>query len=479
MKTSRYFILAASCVLFGLNSPLSQAATPTVPQRPAFDENDKAPITIMLDVSKPGRVFDGIGGNFRLQNPSTDPAVIQYNLENLRVTWGRVAIPWREWHPNENTDPVEALKSGQLNNNVRQAMEMALTLAQKRIPVIASIWSPPQWAITGGPPRRGVGGVAEGGLRGNPLNPEKIDAICKSIASYLVCMKQYYGAEATFFSFNEADLGIDVRQTPEEHALHIKRLGACFAAQGLATKMLLGDTCDALPIKFIQPTMEDPEAMKYVGAISFHSWRASKEPDPVLAAWGDAARKANVPVLCAEAGTDSEAYFNPVIMQSPEFSMDEINLYLRICALCQVKTIMEWQLTADFSLLSGVGGRRGGRAGADAPQMQPTQRFWNLKQLGSTPAGAFALPVSCDRPSVTCAAFGDIANGTYAVHIVNYGNTRQATLTGLPATIKELRIYVTDGQRGMKEGARVKAANGKADFTLDTFAYTTLIGNSS
>ena len=60
----------------------------------------------MLDPSRPGRAFDGLGGNFRLQNPDIDPAVIRYNLENMRVAWGRVEMPWRSWHPDENVDPL-------------------------------------------------------------------------------------------------------------------------------------------------------------------------------------------------------------------------------------------------------------------------------------------------------------------------------------------------------------------------------------
>jgi hypothetical protein len=77
---------------------------------------------------------------------------------------------------------------------------------------------------------------------------------------------------------------------------------------------------------------------------------------------------------------------------------------------------------------------------------------------------------------VVAAAFGDIANGVYAVHLVNNGATRPATLAGLPTNLKGLRIYVTDAQRGMKEGKRIPVADGTARFTLDTTSYTTLMG---
>ncbi len=74
------------------------------------------------------------------------------------------------------------------------------------------------------------------------------------------------------------------------------------------------------------------------------------------------------------------------------------------------------------------------------------------------------------------AALGDIANGVYAIHLVNTGATRPATIGGLPASLKSLRVYVTDGQRGMKEGDPISVANGTAQFTLDSASYTTLIG---
>ena len=119
----------------------------------------------------------------------------------------------------------------------------------------------------------------------------------------------------------------------------------------------------------------------------------------------------------------------------------------------------------------------GRSASNDTQTLRPTQRFWNLKQLGATPAGAFALPIKCDRPALSCAAFGDIAKGVYAIHLVNTGATRPAMLTGLPAGVKELRVYVTDGQRGMEGGFPIPVTNGTAKFSLDTASFTTLIGN--
>lgn len=431
----------------------------------AAGEIDKSQVELALDTSRPGRAFDGLGGNFRLQFPRTDPAVIEYNLTNLRVAWGRVEMPWQFWHPEENVDPTRAAEAGQLHQRVRQAMEMARTLAQRKIPVIVSAWSAPRWAIIGepsGPSRR------PGDPWGNPLNPEKSDKIHQSIAAYVAYLKKHYGVEAVMFSFNESDLGIYVRQTGEEHAALIKGLGAAFASRGLSTRMLLGDTSDATPTDFIRPAMEDGATWPYIGAVSFHSWRGWS--DELLSFWGHAAKKLNVPLLVGEGSTDASAHRHPAIFLEPSFALEEINLYTRILALAEPKSILQWQLTTDYSILTG-----GGVYGTEGA-LRPTQRFWNLKQLASTPEGAFALPVTCGRPTLSCAAFGDIAKGAFAVHIVNNGAARPATLTGLPANLKELRVHVTDSRRAMEERKGIPVSGGKAQFTLEATSFTTVSG---
>jgi len=127
-------------------------------------------------------------------------------------------------------------------------------------------------------------------------------------------------------------------------------------------------------------------------------------------------------------------------------------------------------LTTDYSVLWG-----GGVYGSEGP-LRPTQRFWNLKQLGLTPPGAFALPIVADRPDVTCAAFGDLANGQYAVHIVNRGAQRPAVLTGLPESVTALRRFDTDVNHGMEENERVSVRAGKTEFTLPPTSFITLLG---
>jgi hypothetical protein len=434
----------------------------------ASGEIDKQPVEIVLDARLPGRKFAGFGGNFRLQNPDADPQVISYCLDHMRVAWGRVEMPLSLWQPDENTDPVEAANAGKLHEHVRQSMLMAQKLAKRGIPIIISVWSAPGWAIIG--EERDAYRFRHLGIYGYPLNPQKLDEIYRSIGDYLVYLKQNYGVEPALFSFNESDLGINVRQTGEEHAELIKGLGAHFASRGIITKLLLGDNSDATTFDFILPAMNDPETYPYIGAVSFHSWRGCD--DATLHKWAGAANKLNLPLIVAEGSTDAAAYRYPEIFYEQTFALYEINLYMRLCSVCQPLSILQWQLTSDYSVLKGMG-----IYGTEGP-LEPTRRFWNLKQLASTPVDAFALPVSVTKEEVNCTAFGNTARGEYAIHLVNNGAARKATIKGIPAGVSAFDVFITDETKGMEKTGEIKVTDGQADVSLLPAAFITLISKN-
>jgi hypothetical protein len=430
----------------------------------ASGDIDRRPVRLTLNTAQPGRVFDGLGGNFRLQNPQTDPEVIDYNLQNLRVAWARVEMPWRFWQPDMDGRPLDSARAGKLHPAVQKAMEMAQVLSRKGIPLILSAWFPPAWAVQGALRMR----PGPDGIWGNSLDNAHTEEIYRSITSYILCLQQQYGVKIDLFSFNESDLGINIRVTPEEHAALIRGLGAYFASNGLRTKMLLGDNSDATTYPFIYPAMADPRALPYIGAVSFHSWRGCDSA--TLKKWADAASQLHVPLIVAEGSIDAAAWAYPAIFEEPVYALREISLYTRLLALCQPRSILQWQLTTDYSDLAG-----GGIYGNNEP-LRPTQRFWNLKQLASAPPGLRALPIAVEGPDVSCAALGDNVKGAYALHMVNMGASREVILTGLPPGVKTLRLYMTDRTRAMQEGPRVKVINGKARFMLDKMTYATLIG---
>ncbi len=395
---------------------------------------------IELDASNPGRIFTGFGGNFRIQNVQKDPEVIDYCLANMRVAFGRVEFPWGQWD----------LGGGNPADHVARSAGMARRLKQLGMPVIVSAWFPPEWA--GNQTTR-----SDGTSRAYSLKAEEQDRIFESIASYLVYLKKEYGCEPDYFSFNESDLGINVVQTPEEHRDFIKAFGKYMADQGLKTLMLLGDNSDATTFDFIVPTLNDPAALRYVGAISFHSWRGCD--DETLKKWAGAARQINVPLIVGEGSTDAAAHQYPGIFNESTFALYEINLYTRICAICQPLSILQWQLTSDYSLLWGDG-----IFGSEGP-LRPTQRFFNLKQLASTPADSFAIPTTVDKDNINVASFINTARGESAVHIVNNAASCPALISGLPASSSFAVVQVTNSDSN-SESQCLPVVDGKVEIFM-------------
>ena len=404
---------------------------------------------VHLDLTKPGSRFTGFGGNFRIQNSKKDPEVIDYCLKNMRVAMGRVEFPWASWDKGGKSDP-----------HVQESAQMAARLKAIGMPVVVSCWFPPQWALAPGQ-QRGTGGVAA--LR---LDTTKQDRIYESMVSYLLFLKEDYGVEADYFSFNESDIGIDVLHTPQEHCDFIKSFGATLASRHLPTKMLLGDNSDATTIDFIKPALQDKDAHKYIGAVSFHSWRGCD--DETLRHWRDAARSINVPLIVGEGSTDAAAWRYPAIFKESTFALYEINLYTRLCAICQPLSILQWQLTADYSLLQG-----NGILGDNGP-LRPTQRFYNLQQLAKTPADAFAIPLTVDKENINTAAFYHKAQDKGAVHIVNNGAACKAEITGLPVTIHTAIVYVTNAIQSA-EKSKVEVSHGIAKIDMPAESFITVL----
>ncbi|MDB5013136.1 MAG: hypothetical protein JWQ25_1338, partial [Daejeonella sp.] len=427
---------------------------------------DKSPVNFVLNPNKSGRTFAGFGGNFRLQNPKTDPQVIDYCLENLRVAYGRAEMPWQLWQPDLAVDPTAKADSGKLHPHVKESMEMAQRLGKLGIPFILSAWSGPKWAIVGAPVYR----PTPEGVWGNPLNQERASEIYKSITDYILYLKKNYGVEPDLFSFNESDLGINIRQTGAEHAKLIKELGAYFASKGLKTKLLLGDNSDATTYEFIYPAMADKETHPYIGAVSFHSWRGWE--NETLQKWADAATKLNKPLLVGEGSIDAAAWAYPAIFEEQTYALEEIALYTKLLAICQPESILQWQLTADYSPLIG-----GGIFGNNE-SLHPGQRFWNLKQFASTPANLQAIGITGNQKNITVAALGSKEKGSYAIHLVNNGSTRQATISGIPRSVKTLRFFITSKVLNMKEEKQLAVQNGQVKFIMPQTSFVSLMSGN-
>ncbi len=297
---------------------------------------------------------------------------------------------------------------------------------------------------------------------GRVINPAKWDPFCNAIASYLLYARQKYGVEPKFFSFNESDLGVTIHFTLQEYRDAIKRVGACFVAHGITTKLLLGDVSSPKPADFITPASLDPQAMQYVGAISFHSWNGAIPEQ--LTAWHDAAHRLNLPLIVAEGGTDSDSYHYTHVWSYPWYAIDEAGMYLDVLRYSQPLSVLPWEMTQDYGMVDFHG-----------PQPRPTMRFWCLKQLASTtPFGACELPIAVDTPAVHAAALYDPNTPALCIHLANLSATRQITITGIPTSIASLQTFMTNDEHSFSPSDPVRPENGTAQITLPALSYVTL-----
>ena len=174
----------------------------------------------------------------------------------------------------------------------------------------------------------------------------------------------------------------------------------------------------------------------------------------------------NLPLIVGEGSIDAAAWAYPQIFEEQKYAIEEINLYIRLLNICKPLSILQWQLTSDYSPLSG------GQIFGDNGPLRPTQRFWNLKQLSSIPANVSAIPVTVDRPFISCAAEAG-AKGVYIVHLVNTGASRIVTVKGIPAN--RVILHVTSKTKNMETSKLIPVKNGTVSFNMDAVSYTTLV----
>ncbi len=250
--------------------------------------------------------------------------------------------------------------------------------------------------------------------------------------------------EPDLFSFNEANIGIYVGETPESHAEFIKRIGAYFQKLGLKTRMLLGDATGPRDThRFVLEAAADPDAMQYVGAVAFHSWGGGTPEQ--YAAWGDVAEWLGLPLLVTELGVDAAAY-NGRAYDSFDYGLREARMTMELLRYARPQGTQFWQFTNDYAL-----------ARMNRGKVEPTARFWLMKQFTDlTPHKSQALGTTSDAASVLTAAFRK--DRAFTIHILNLGAARTATLEGLPAAAWQITDTTESTQYRQREGGTSNGA---------------------
>ena len=422
---------------------------------------DTTPAKLRLDTATRRYHFAGAGGNycFNIESP-----VSRYTLDHLNVAWGRTEMSLSYWEPDEHSAAPAGIayfqQREQAYPRLRLEMQMGKQLQDKGIPYVVSIWAIPEWAYTDpgpAPQRRGR----------RHLAPDKIGALVRSIGSYLQYAKQQYGAEPDLFSFNEANLGVDVTLTPEEHRDMIKRLGAHFEELGLKTRLLLGDaTGPRNTHEWALAAANDPEAMRYLKAVGFHSWGGGTPEH--YKAWGDLAEWLQLPLLVTELGVDASAYMGGMY-DSFSYGMREVRMYQELLLYARPQGTQQWEFTADYGIVRTL------RHDDGTAELVPTSRFWLVKHFTDlTPHNADALATNSDNDKVLMTAFtaGRDDQRVYTIHVANMAATRQVTIEGLPDL--EFRAVRTSEPRNFEELQPVRPQGGTIRLDLAARSLLTL-----
>lgn len=418
--------------------------------------HDTSPATITIDPKSTVSEFDGFGGNFvyAINDPTT-----QLSLDSLKLTWARIGIEAAKWEPtNDNDDPqithLPAIASHDLPGSpLRERFELdqrLYKLAGGR--VIASLWYPPEWLFAEPAAERNQPGT---------IPRERWDELAESIVSYLTHLKTDYGVEPALFSFNESDIGIYVLLSGDEMREMTKLLGKRLAHARLRTKILLGDSADLKTgLEQITPTLNDPDAMKFVGALAYHPWAGQNEQ---WSAWSDAAQKHGLMLMATEMGADATAWQDGSY-NSPLATVRLAKKYVQQLRDAKTQVLLEWEWTGDYPMAETVDGK---------PTLTNRGRF--LQQLTqTTPTQASVVEVKCANDSITAAVVFADDQTSAAIHLLNHGGDRTIHVRGIPKSLTLGTLFVIDPMKGEKTPAHIEAKDGGCDVDVPAGAIVTL-----
>jgi len=406
--------------------------------------------------------------NVPIQHSFIESPVTQYTLQHLDSAWARVEMKLFRWEPeNDNASPEvtnwQALRANDSpDSELRQDLLLAQQLQRRGIPYVASVWAVPGW-LTTEPARSPWEG-------GREVPRQRWPELFECIGSYLIHARDAYGVEPDLFSFNEPRYGVRVRLSAEEHRDIIKLLGAHLERLGLKTKMLLGDVASARGTHtYANPTVEDAEALGYVGAVAFHSWGGATPEQ--YGAWTELAGRLGLPLLVTELGVD--ANWRDVPLHTLQYALQELRMYQELVYLARPQGTMQWEFTGDYSLLDQE------RTPSGEQRLVPTVRFWFVKHFCNlTPKPATVLHAESDNDRTLITAFrGERQAGgqpAYTFHVANIGAGRRATLAGLPPEVRQLQAIRSGESDSFRELAPVAVTDGAVTLQLAPNSLLTL-----
>jgi hypothetical protein len=213
---------------------------------------------------------------------------------------------------------------------------------------------------------------------------------------------------------------------------------------------------------FAEPAAADPEARKYLGAVSFHSWGGATPEQ--YGAWADLAERLKLPLIVAEAGPDASAWQTKAYRTFP-YAVREMVHYQELLLHARPQSILYWEFTGDYSLLAGA------RPPPDGPGL--TERFCFQKHwCDLIPPGSEALATQCGTDGILVTAFR--LGKDYTIHVSNAKWERPITIVGLPPGVEDFHAIRTAAGEYFKRVETVPVRSGTVSLVMPAESLTTL-----
>ncbi len=416
-------------------------------------QNPLGRVEVKVDLSQGAQKLGGFGGNFaqpRYGKVEAMDAVGQFNLDNLKVSQGRIGIPLNDWTPRRGTYRDEG--------TARAALLQAQILAKRGIPVIGSVWEGPTWLV-GGAPEEG----------GKVLPREGYEDCIEAIAQFLVASRDKYGAPIAYFSFNEADYGVNFKFTPAQIAEFIALAGPRFKTLGLKTKFLTGDTANGANLPdYARPLLQNRAIAPYLGPIAFHSWDALSAPEAKYREIAALCAQFNKEIWCTEAGHDSALWQQENPWSSWENALRTALAYERTLRLSGASVMDYWTYQDNYPLVSSDGK-------TPYPVWQVIQ---NLEK--ALAKGHRIVASKSDNDDLKTIAARGPQRGQFSLVLINSAGAGEIKVSGLPKGAALMSVL--DSSTGSNERAvepRSTDAEGSATFRVPARSVLTVLSLKS
>ncbi|MEZ0327600.1 MAG: hypothetical protein ACAH95_17010 [Fimbriimonas sp.] len=406
---------AVDVVSYGKTKTLDQLVEYAISQSPLGE------VRVDFNLKNTNQTMLGFGGNFcQPRYGSTEPmdVVGNYALNHLNVVHARIGLPLNSWNPSPGVYRDDA--------QAKASLEALQIMARRGIPTVVSVWEGPTWMLGGNPEQNG-----------RILPREKYRQCIDAIAEYLVVARDKYRANVGYFSFNEADYGVNFKFSPQQIADFIRQAGPVFESRGLKTKFLVGDTANASNfVGYATPLLEDRSIARFLGPLAFHNWDALSASEQAYTGIAALGKKYGKPVWCLEAGHDAQLWQAKDPWADWENGLRLAMAYERTIRQTNAVLMDYWTYQDNYPLVDKQGPK-------------PYHVFHVMKQMENVFApGSKVVNPKISRPGLQ--AIGTVGK-RFALLLVNSEGPGAVTLTGLP---KNARVQVLVNSRDRRNLVR-------------------------